>query len=67
MPDKTPSTLPDNHLPRRSFLKIAGVATAATALGMFPGWHLAYAAALTKGKREKLTPDDIIDYKFVNN
>jgi len=60
MPGKTPSTLPDNHFHRRSFLKIAGVATATTALSMAPAWHLAYAAALTKAQREKLTPDDII-------
>jgi carbonic anhydrase len=58
MPGK-PSTLGDDPLPRRRFLKSTGIATAA-ALGMFPGWHLAYAAALTKEKREKLTPDDII-------
>jgi carbonic anhydrase len=60
MPGKTPSTLPDNYLHRRSFLKIASVATATTALSMAPAWHLAYAAALTKAQREKLTPDDII-------
>jgi carbonic anhydrase len=55
-----PSILRDNHFPRRRFLKSAGVATATAALGMVPAWHLAYAAALTKAKREKLTPDDII-------
>ncbi len=60
MPGKTLSTLPDNHLHRRSFLKIAGVATATTALSMAPAWRLAYAAALTKAQREKLTPDDVI-------
>ncbi len=59
MPDN-PSTLRDNHFPRRWFLKSAGVATATAALGMAPAWHLAYATALTKAKREKLTPDDII-------
>jgi carbonic anhydrase len=55
-----PSTLRDNHLPRRRFLKSAGIATATTALGMVPAWHLAYGAALTEAQREKLTPDDII-------
>lgn len=60
MPAK-PSTLRDDHLHRRSFLKSAGIATATTALGMASAWHLAYGAALTKVQREKLTPDDIID------
>jgi carbonic anhydrase len=55
-----PSTLRDNHLPRRKFLKNAGIATATAALGMVPAWHLAYGAALTKAQREQLTPDDII-------
>lgn len=59
MPDNPP-TLRDNHFPRRWFLKSAGVATATAALGMVPAWHLAYATALTKAMREKLTPDDII-------
>ncbi|HWZ71142.1 MAG TPA: carbonic anhydrase family protein [Casimicrobiaceae bacterium] len=67
MPGKTPSTLPDNHFHRRSFLKIAGVATATTALSMAPAWHLAYAAALTKAQREKLTPDDIIAHMKKGN
>jgi len=60
MPDE-PSTLRDDHLRRRSFLKSVGIATATTALGMVSTWHLAYGAALTKAQREKLTPDDIID------
>jgi carbonic anhydrase len=50
----------NDHLHRRSFLKIAGVSTATTALFMASGWRLAYAAALTKAQRDKLTPDDII-------
>jgi carbonic anhydrase len=61
------STPLDNHLPRRRFLKSAGIATAATALGTVPAWHLAYAAALTKEKREKLTPDDIIAHMKKGN
>jgi carbonic anhydrase len=61
MPGSPPSKLlHNNHLHRRSFLKIAGIATATTALGMASGRQLAYAAALTKAQREKLTPDDII-------
>jgi carbonic anhydrase len=61
MPDSAPSTpLHSNHSQRRSFLKIAGISTATTALGMSSGWQLAYAAALSKAQREKLKPDDII-------
>ena len=52
------STLRHHHLNRRGFLKITGIATAATVLGAAPAGHLAYAAALTKAQREKLTPDD---------
>ena len=54
-----PLTFLDDHLPRRRFLKGAGIATATTALGLFPAWNLAH-AALSKAQREKLTPDDII-------
>jgi carbonic anhydrase len=60
MSDKLLSIPGDSHLPRRSFLKIAGIAAATAAVGALPGWRLAYAAALTKSQREKLTPDDII-------
>lgn len=60
MPSNATSTLRDNHLNRRSFLKSIGIATATTALGMVPAGELAYGAALTKAQREKLTPDDII-------
>ncbi|HZI82520.1 MAG TPA: carbonic anhydrase family protein [Casimicrobiaceae bacterium] len=55
-----PSLLREGHSARRRFLKYAGIATAATALASSQGWHLAYAAALSKEKREKLSPDDII-------
>jgi carbonic anhydrase len=50
------------HLPasRRGFLKVTGVAAATAALGFAPGSHLAYAAALSKEQRDKLTPNDII-------
>ena len=54
------STLRDNHLTRRRFIRTAGIITVATTLDLVPGWHIAYAGALTKEKREKLTPDDII-------
>lgn len=59
MPGKL-STLWDNHLPRRRFLKSIGIAAATTALGAVPAWRLAYGAALTKAQRETLKPDDII-------
>jgi hypothetical protein len=49
----------DDGLSRGSFLKSTSIATAATIVGMVPAWHLAYAGALTKAQREKLTPDDI--------
>lgn len=48
------------HVTRRSFLEIAGVATAATALGLVPSPRPAFAAALTKAQRDQMTPDDII-------
>ena len=60
MPDSGTSKHAHDHLPRRAFLTIAGAATAATALGVFPGGQVTYAAALSKAQREKLTPDDII-------
>jgi carbonic anhydrase len=49
-----------NHGARRSFLKAAGIATVAGLLGAGSLAQLAYAAALTKAQREKLTPDEII-------
>jgi carbonic anhydrase len=60
MPCNARSALLHDHLHRRSFIKVAGTVTAATALGMLPAGHLVYAAALTKAQREKMTPDDII-------
>jgi carbonic anhydrase len=59
MPCNPPSAHLHHHLPRRGFIKVAGTATA-TAFGLLSGGHLAYAAALTKAQREKMTPDDII-------
>ena len=60
MPDNGTSIHSHDHLPRRTFIKIAGVAGAATALGVVPAGQLAYAAALTKEQRDKMTPDDVI-------
>jgi len=61
MPDLDASTTWQNlHVRRRSFLKIAAVSSATTAIGLASGWQLAYAAMLTKAQREKLTPDRII-------
>jgi carbonic anhydrase len=60
MPGNTPATLRHHRLNRRGFLKITGVGTVAMGLDAAPAGHLAYAAALTKAQREKLTPDDII-------
>jgi carbonic anhydrase len=55
-----PSFFRHNHLHRRSFLKITGIASAATVLGVVPAGQVAFAAALTKVQRDKLTPDDVI-------
>ncbi len=60
MPCSARSPRCQNDPNRRDFLKIAGITTATTALGFAPAWNLAYAAALTKEQREKLTPDEII-------
>ena len=48
-----------NPTTRRRFLKAAGIATAGL-LSAGPVAQLAYAAALTKAQRDKLTPDEII-------
>ena len=49
-----------NHMNRRGFFRIAGVATAVGLLSTSSVGHLAFAAALSKSQRDKLTPDDII-------
>ena len=49
-----------SHTTRRGFLKTAGIASAAALLSAGPFAQLAYAAALTKAQRDKLTPDEII-------
>ena len=60
MRHEAPSFFRHNHLHRRSFLKITGIASAATVLGVVPAGQVAFAAALTKAQRDKLTPDDVI-------
>jgi carbonic anhydrase len=57
---KPTSTLRHSRGSRRSFLQTTGVAIAATIVGVAPVGHRAYAAALTKAQRDKLTPDEII-------
>ena len=48
------------HVTRRGFLELAGIATAAMAVGLVPSPRPAFAAALTKAQRDQMTPDDII-------
>ena len=50
----------DNHLNRRRFLEMTGIAAVTTAVGMTPVGNVAYGAALTKEQRDKLRPDEII-------
>jgi carbonic anhydrase len=59
MPRKAPSTCCHDEPHRRSFLKIASLATVAAG-GLVAFQPVAYAKALSKGQREKLSPDDII-------
>ena len=54
-------------LSRRSFLTTMGVATAAGLLGFPQGGDFAYADALSKEQREKMTPDEIIGYAKLGN
>jgi carbonic anhydrase len=49
-----------SHPDRRTFLKRATITTAAGLLGARLGRHVAYADALTREQRDKMTPDDII-------
>jgi carbonic anhydrase len=50
-----------DRLRRRSFLKIAGSATAAGIFGVDLVSEAAKADALTKAQRDKMSPTDIID------
>src|SRR5262249_46839495 len=45
---------------RRDLVRLAGVAAGAALLGMPSASRVAYADALTKAQRDKLTPDQII-------
>ena len=47
-------------LGRRAFLKVAGVGGAVALVGSVLPGRIAWAAALTKAQRDKLTPDEII-------
>ena len=60
MRSHTTPTLQCNHPTRRSFFRVAGIATAVGLLSASPVGYLAFAAALTQAERDKLTPDDII-------
>ena len=60
MPCHGSSNVRHTHLARRGFLKLAGIAAAGTALSVSPAGNLAYAAALTRAERDKLTPNDIL-------
>ena len=48
------------HLHRRSFLKASGAVAAMTFAGVGSLGSIAYADALTKAQRDKLSPDDIL-------
>jgi carbonic anhydrase len=61
MPCNDSLNLQHGCLDRRSFLKISAIAAGATALASASAWHLAYAAALTKAKRDKMSPDEVIE------
>jgi carbonic anhydrase len=50
-----------SHLGRRSFLKAVGSATAVGAFGGGLVSEAAYADALTKAQRDKMSPTEIID------
>jgi carbonic anhydrase len=56
----SPSTFPDDRLNRRSFLTATAITSAAAIAGVAGSTRVAYAAPLTKEKRDKMTPDDII-------
>ena len=47
-------------LDRRTFMRTTGLAAAGSLLAGFGGAQLAYAAALSKAERDKLTPDQIL-------
>jgi carbonic anhydrase len=51
---------PPDHPHRRSFLKASGAITALAFIGIGTLSSIAYADALTKAQRDRLTPDDIL-------
>ena len=60
MQGTTPSRLQPEHVDRRRFLGLTGVALATMVLGVAPTGQVAHAVSLTKAQRDKLTPDEII-------
>ena len=61
VPDKTTTPRCCEHpSPRRNWLKVAGLATVTSIVGLGPLASLSYAAAFTRAQRDKLSPDDII-------
>lgn len=52
---------------RRSFLTTLGIAAATGLIGFTQGGNLAYADALSKEQREKMTPEEIIAYAQKGN
>ena len=61
MCSKAASALEHDHLDRRHFLKMTGVAALTTVVGVAPVGNVAFGAALTKAQRDQLTPDRIIE------
>src|SRR5258708_37360469 len=51
---------PPDHPHRRSFLEASGAITALAFIGTGTLSSIAYADALTKAQRDRLTPDDIL-------
>lgn len=67
MNDQQYSSVSGMSLNRRSFLTTLGVATTAGLLGFTLDGSSAYADALSKEQREKMTPDEIIAYAKIGN
>jgi len=61
MCSKAASAYQHDHLDRRHFLKMTGVAALTTVVGVAPVGNVAFGAALTKAQRDRLTPDRIIE------
>jgi carbonic anhydrase len=56
----SPSSLPDDRLNRRGFLTFTAMTSAAAIVGVAGSTRVAYAVPLTKDKRDKMTPDEVI-------